>query len=125
MTLVTLPALRHRVQTRTRRVLPAICARIETRFGSHRAFVSLCAWLIVWPRGGPFPQIWARWPMNAPRNGWRSRETTALYSTGPRSAQTAAPDLRTPLQFLKGVGPRRAAHTISHAHKLTKRRWLP
>src|SRR5256886_2680283 len=47
--------------------------------------------------------------MNAPRNGWRSRETTALYSTGTRSTQTAMPDLRTPLQFLKGVGPRRAA----------------
>jgi len=47
--------------------------------------------------------------MNAPRNGWRSRETTALYSTGTRSTQTATPDLRTPLQFLKGVGPRRAA----------------
>src|SRR5207245_2873520 len=47
--------------------------------------------------------------MNAPRNGRRSRETTALYSTGTRSTQTATPDLRTPLQFLKGVGPRRAA----------------
>src|SRR5881409_3003827 len=47
--------------------------------------------------------------MNAPRNGWRSRETTALYSTGTRSTQPATPDLRTPLQFLKGVGPRRAA----------------
>src|SRR5881397_1529057 len=50
-----------------------------------------------------------RCAMNAPRNGWRSRETTALYSTGTRSTQTATPDLRTPLQFLKGVGPRRAA----------------
>src|SRR3989442_1182207 len=47
--------------------------------------------------------------MNAPRNGWRSRETTALYSTGTRSTQTATPDLRTPLQFRKGVGPRAAA----------------
>src|SRR5206468_2728001 len=47
--------------------------------------------------------------MNAPRNGWRSRERTALYSRGTRSTQTATPDLRTPLQFLKGVGPRRAA----------------
>jgi ATP-dependent DNA helicase RecG len=47
--------------------------------------------------------------MNAPRNGLRARETTALYSTGTRAKQTATPDLRTPLQFLPGVGPRRAA----------------
>jgi len=32
-----------------------------------------------------------------------------LYSTGARTKQTAAPDLRTPLRFLPGVGPRRAA----------------
>ena len=30
-------------------------ARIETRFGSHRRFVSLWAWLILWPTDGPFP----------------------------------------------------------------------
>src|SRR5436189_2584128 len=50
-----------------------------------------------------------RCAMNAPRNGLRARETTALYSTGARTKQTAAPDLRTPLRFLPGVGPRRAA----------------
>ena len=32
-----------------------------------------------------------------------------MYSTGARTKQTAAPDLRTPLRFLPGVGPRRAA----------------
>ena len=47
MTFVTLPALRQRVHTRTRRALPATTARIETRLGSQRRFVSLCAWLIV------------------------------------------------------------------------------
>src|SRR5437762_104453 len=47
--------------------------------------------------------------MHAPRNGLRARETTALYSTGTRPKQTATPDLRTPLQFLPGVGRRRAA----------------
>jgi ATP-dependent DNA helicase RecG len=50
-----------------------------------------------------------RCAMNAPRNGLRARETTALYSTGTHPKQTATPDLRTPLQFLPGVGPRRAA----------------
>src|SRR6266480_5387180 len=50
-----------------------------------------------------------RCAMHAPRNGLRARETTALYSTGTRPKQTATPDLRTPLQFLPGVGPRRAA----------------
>ena len=47
--------------------------------------------------------------MHAPRNRFGSRETPALYSTGARTKQTAAPDLRTPLRFLPGVGPRRAA----------------
>jgi hypothetical protein len=43
MTFVTFPALRQRVQTRTRFVLPEIIARIETRFGSQRRRVSLWA----------------------------------------------------------------------------------
>ncbi len=47
--------------------------------------------------------------MHAPRNRFGSRETPALYSTGTHPKQTATADLRTPLQFLKGVGPRRAA----------------
>jgi hypothetical protein len=37
------PAFRQRVQTRTRLVLPATSARMETRFGSHRRRVSLWA----------------------------------------------------------------------------------
>jgi len=41
MTFVTFPALRQRVHTRTRRGFPAIMARIETRFGSHRRVVRL------------------------------------------------------------------------------------
>src|SRR5437867_9632210 len=47
--------------------------------------------------------------MHAPWNRSASRGTPALYSTGARPKQTAAPDLRTPLRFLPGVGPRRAA----------------
>src|SRR5437764_8863475 len=50
-----------------------------------------------------------RCAIHAPRNRFGSRETPALYSTGARTKQTAAPDLRTPLRFLPGVGPRRAA----------------
>src|SRR5438132_150817 len=50
-----------------------------------------------------------RCAMHAPRNRFGSRETPALYSTGTHPKQTATADLRTPLQFLKGVGPRRAA----------------
>src|SRR5437667_204207 len=50
-----------------------------------------------------------RCAIHAPRNRFGSRETPALYSTGTHPKQTATADLRTPLQFLKGVGPRRAA----------------
>src|SRR5256886_6854585 len=50
-----------------------------------------------------------RCAMHAPRNRFGSRETPALYSTGTHPKQTATADLRTPLQFLKGAGPGRAA----------------
>src|SRR6267143_515995 len=56
--LVTLPALRQRVHTRRRCTVPAvpILPRIETRLTSQRRFVTLWAWLILWPTDGPFPQ---------------------------------------------------------------------
>jgi hypothetical protein len=38
---VTFPAFKHLVQTRTRFTAPATFARIETRFASHRRFVTL------------------------------------------------------------------------------------
>ena len=41
--LTTLPARRHRVQTRTRRVRPATTARIDTKLGSQRRLVTLWA----------------------------------------------------------------------------------
>ncbi len=54
--------------------------------------------------------------------GFASGETNALYSTGTRVTQTPAPGLGTPLQYLKGVGPRRAEQlarkgllTVEHA----------
>jgi hypothetical protein len=47
MTFVTFPAFKQRVQTRTRCALPPTIARMPTRFGSHRRFVSLWAWLTV------------------------------------------------------------------------------
>src|SRR2546427_104067 len=50
-----------------------------------------------------------RCAMHAPRNRFGSGETPALYSTGTPPKEAATADLRTPLQFLKGVGPRRAA----------------
>ena len=56
-TLVTLPALRQRVHTRRRLTVPPTMARKEARLGSHRRFVTLWAWLILWPTDGPFPQI--------------------------------------------------------------------
>src|SRR5207247_5096738 len=76
---------------------------------SPRRLVSLCPLPVVGPAVGPFPQMSHRCAMHAPRNRFGSRETPALYSTGTHPKQTATADLRTPLQFLKGVGPRRAA----------------
>ena len=55
-TLVTLPALRQRVQTRMRLTRPSTWARIETRLASQRRRVTLWAWLILCPTDGPFPQ---------------------------------------------------------------------
>ena len=43
MTFVTFPALRQRVHTRTRWARPLTMARIDTRLGSQRRRVSLCA----------------------------------------------------------------------------------
>ena len=47
MTFVTFPAFKQLVQTRTRFVRPATSARMDTRFGSHRRFECLLAWLTV------------------------------------------------------------------------------
>src|SRR5205814_8309870 len=61
--LVTLPAFTQRVHTRSRFGAPGATARTETRFGSHRRFVTLWAWLIRWPTAGRFPQMSQRWAM--------------------------------------------------------------
>src|SRR2546423_4779135 len=55
--LVTRLALRHRVQTRSRRVVPFTTARTRCRFGYQRRFVLLFAWLTLCPVMGPLPQI--------------------------------------------------------------------
>src|SRR5436305_1577373 len=55
--LVTRLALRHRVQTRRRRVVPFTTARTRCRFGYQRRFVLLFAWLMLCPVMGPLPQI--------------------------------------------------------------------
>lgn len=43
--------------TRMRRVRPFTSARTLCRFGSHRLRVLLCAWLMLFPLIGFFPQI--------------------------------------------------------------------
>ena len=54
---MTLPALRQRVQTYTRR--GALPTRIRTfwRFGSKRRFVATIEWLRLLPNAGPRPQL--------------------------------------------------------------------
>lgn len=55
--LVTLFALRHDEQTRTRRTPPLCCTFIALRFGSQRRFVFRWEWLTENPVDGPFPQM--------------------------------------------------------------------
>jgi hypothetical protein len=61
--LMTLPDLRHRVQTLIRFVLPFTTARTVWRFGSNRRGVTLWAWLMFLPTTGPLPQISQRMAM--------------------------------------------------------------
>ena len=56
--LTTLPAFRQRVQTYTRLGAPAINARTFWRFGSKRRRVATIEWLRLFPKDGPFPQLW-------------------------------------------------------------------
>lgn len=78
MTLVTLPAFRHRVQTRARRGVLPIMIRIETRFGIQRRRVSRWAWLIEFPTAGRFAQISHRWAMNAPWMATNRRDESVV-----------------------------------------------
>ncbi len=57
MALVTLPALRQRVQTYARVALPSMTARIRCRFGLKRRFVATIERLRLLPKPGFFPQI--------------------------------------------------------------------
>jgi hypothetical protein len=54
--LVTLPALRQRVQTYARWALPPRLTRTRWRFGSKRRFVATIEWLRLFPNEGFFPQ---------------------------------------------------------------------
>jgi len=54
---VTLPALRQRVQTYTRRGALPTRTRTFCRFGSNRRFVATMEWLRLLPNAGPFPQL--------------------------------------------------------------------
>src|ERR1700760_3301452 len=56
--LVTLPALRQRVQTYTRRGAAPTKIRTFWRFGSKRRLVARMEWLGLCPNAGPRPQLW-------------------------------------------------------------------
>jgi hypothetical protein len=51
------PARMHAVQTRTCFRTPLMTARTRRRLGFQRRRVTLCAWLMVFPYEGFFPQI--------------------------------------------------------------------
>ena len=53
------------MQTRMRLVAPSIIALTDCRFGSNRRGPTLCAWEMVRPTTGPFPQISHRLAMNS------------------------------------------------------------
>ena len=55
--MVTLPALRQRVQTYARVAFPFRNMRTRWRFGSKRRFVATIEWLRWCPKLGFFPQI--------------------------------------------------------------------
>src|SRR6478736_1912494 len=57
MALVTLPALRQRVQTYTRRGAAPTKIRTFCRFGSKRRLVARIEWLRLCPKAGPLPQL--------------------------------------------------------------------
>ena len=116
----TFPAFRQWVHTRTRLGLPFTIARVETKLGSHRRFVTLWAWLIRCPTVGPFPQISHRlailgllWSSGeAVGDGpfysitGRKRQTSGMTPSRPQPRQQAE-GVSTPLKFVKGVGPQR------------------
>ena len=53
---MTLPDLRHLVQTHMRFVPAGVCALTFCRFGFHFFLEALCEWLMLCPNTGPFPQ---------------------------------------------------------------------
>src|SRR5262249_21740379 len=63
--LATLPALRQRVQTYTRRGLPPSSIRTFWRFGLKRRLVATIEWLRLWPKAGFLPQEWQTLDMGA------------------------------------------------------------
>ena len=56
-TLLTLPAFKQLVHTRTIRTLPPCVTFVDCRFGFQRRFVLLCAWLTLQPTMGFLPHI--------------------------------------------------------------------
>src|SRR5207237_4107331 len=78
--LVTLPALRQRVQTRRRRCDPFTSARTRCRFGKLRFLVLLLAWDTWLPTRGPLPQ---RSHLNAIARPHSRKRNAGLCSKGP------------------------------------------
>src|SRR3954453_15716363 len=66
MALVTLPALRQRVQTYTRRGAAPTKIRTFWRFGSKRRLVARIEWLRLCPKAGPRPQLWQTFDIRPP-----------------------------------------------------------
>ena len=87
--LVTLPERMHRVQARTYFELPSTTARTRCRLGSHRRFVTLCAWEILLPVIGPLPQISHRCAISVILLEVPKRKGTLLIAQTPPDGKVA------------------------------------
>jgi hypothetical protein len=68
--LVINPERRHREQTFIRTVLPFLTAFTLWRLGYQTFRVLLLAWLTLWPKTGPFPQISQTFAMAKPQKNF-------------------------------------------------------
>jgi hypothetical protein len=66
--LVISPERRHREQTFIRIVLPSLTAFTLCRLGYQTFWVLLLAWLTLWPKTGPFPQISQTFAISEPQS---------------------------------------------------------
>jgi len=66
--LVINPERRQREQTFIRIVLPSLTAFTLCKLGYQTFWVLLLAWLTLWPKTGPFPQISQTFDISEPQN---------------------------------------------------------